>query len=60
MNDNKIISGFSKLSKEQKISLIASGSPNPLAVEKELKSFWNNDPVVQKLFDEFSENTLTN
>lgn len=60
MSEKEIISGFSKLSKEDKIKLIASGSSDPAAVEKELKSFWNSSPEVQKLFDEFSENTLTN
>ncbi|HPG33107.1 MAG: hydroxymethylglutaryl-CoA reductase [Lentimicrobiaceae bacterium] len=60
MNKIKILSGFSKLSKNKKLELIASGSPNPAEVIAQLKSFWHSDPKVQKLFDEFSENTLTN
>ena len=60
MIETNLISGFSKLSKEQKIRLLAAGSSDVKAVEAELKSFWNSDPAVQKLFDEFSENTLTN
>ncbi|MFH1119928.1 MAG: hydroxymethylglutaryl-CoA reductase [Bacteroidota bacterium] len=60
MNEIKMISGFSRLSKEQKISLVASGTIHPGASEQTLKSFWNDDPDIQKLFDEFSENTLTN
>lgn len=60
MTENKLISGFSRLSKDQKISLVASGSANPEATASVLKSFWNDDPAIQKLFDEFSENTLTN
>jgi hydroxymethylglutaryl-CoA reductase len=60
MNETKLISGFSKLSKEQKIRFIASNSDDPAAAEAELKRFWNSDPAVQKQFDEFSENTLTN
>jgi len=60
MTEPKLISGFSKLSKEQKINLVASGSNNPEATASVLKSFWNEDPAIQKLFDEFSENTLTN
>lgn len=60
MNDTKLISGFSKLSKEQKLSLIASTSPDPEEVIAELKSFWHSSPEVQELFDEFSENTITN
>lgn len=60
MSEVKLISGFSKLTKDQKISLIASRSASPETVEAELKLYWNGDPLVQKLFDEFSENTLTN
>jgi len=60
MTEPKLISGFSKLSKEQKINLVSSGSNNPEATASVLKSFWNEDPAIQKLFDEFSENTLTN
>lgn len=60
MNETKMILGFSKLTKEQKIQLIASDSDDPALAEAELKKFWNSDPAVQKQFDEFSENTLTN
>ncbi len=60
MNETKLISGFSKLSKEEKIQLIASGSADPATSEAALKRFWNSDPAIQKQFDEFSENTLTN
>jgi hydroxymethylglutaryl-CoA reductase len=60
MSETKLISGFSKLTKEQKIQYIASNSDDPASAEAELKRFWNSDPAVQKQFDEFSENTLTN
>jgi hydroxymethylglutaryl-CoA reductase len=60
MSETKLISGFSKLTKEQKIQYIASNSDDPEVAEAELKRFWNSDPAVQKQFDEFSENTLTN
>ncbi len=33
---------------------------NPEDVAKELKSFWHQDESKQKIFDEFSENTLSN
>ncbi len=60
MNPDRIISGFSKLSKEEKIELVIKNFENPAEAEKILKSFWHNDPEVQKLFDEFSENTISN
>jgi len=60
MNDIKLISGFSKLSKDEKLAVIASFSHQPEEVVAELKSFWHSDPEVQTLIDEFSENTLTN
>ncbi len=60
MTRKHIISGFSKLSKEKKIALIASRMTDSERVIAELESFWHRDPEIQKLFDEFSENTLTN
>jgi hydroxymethylglutaryl-CoA reductase len=60
MNSNQIISGFSKLNKNAKIELVASRFSNPDAVVEELKSFWHERPELQKLFDEFSENTISN
>lgn len=60
MNETKLISGFSKLSKDRKLAIIAGSSPHPEALIAELKSFWHSNPQVQKLFDEFSENTVTN
>ncbi len=60
MVEKKLISGFSKLSKGQKLSFIAARMPNAEHIISELKSFWHQDAAVQKMFDEFSENTLTN
>ena len=61
MQNNKIIKGFSKLSKEAKIEWITKEYLND---EKEyvnlLKSYWHEDPKVQKVHDEFIENTITN
>lgn len=55
------IQGFSKLTKEQKIDHIIRIYFKGDQKEKLLlKSFWNDDPEVQKIFDEFSENTLSN
>lgn len=61
MQNNKIIKGFSKLSKEAKIEWITKEYLND---EKEyvnlLKSYWHEDSKVQKIHDEFIENTITN
>lgn len=58
---NKPISGFSKLSKEEKIKWIANeyfSTPTEAVVL--LKNYWNSDEKIQKLHDEFIENTITN
>ncbi len=55
------IEGFSKLTKEEKIDWIAlSYTSDPEATKKILKSYWNTNADVQKLHDEFIENTITN
>lgn len=60
MNISGIINGFSKMSKEEKLKLVASFFDYPEKVLRELKSYWHSDPKKQTLFDEFSENTLSN
>lgn len=60
MNNNQIISGFSKMNKNAKIELVASRFANPDDIVEELKSYWHENPQLQKLIDEFSENTITN
>jgi hydroxymethylglutaryl-CoA reductase len=61
MNNPKIVSGFSKLSKRGKLRWLAENFfSNPEEVARELKSFWYGDPQKQKIFDEFSENTISN
>ena len=55
-----IAHGFSKLSKEEKLKKTASLFPNPEETEKEFQSFNHPDKNKQKVFDEFSENTITN
>lgn len=52
--------GFSKLLKEEKLKLIANYFENPGEVVGLLKSYWHSDSKQQQLFDEFSENTITN
>lgn len=58
---NKPVKGFSKLSKEAKIEWLVNEAlnGNTKAVET-IKSYWHNDAKVQKLHDDFIENTLTN
>ena len=58
---NNAVAGFSKLSKEEKINWIAKEYfSNPSEAFSLLKSYWNSDEKIQKLHDEFIENTLTN
>ena len=55
------IKGFSKLSKEEKIDWIANAYfLNPTEAKESLIKYWNADDNLQKLHDEFIENTLTN
>ena len=55
------VKGFSKLSKEEKIDWITNNYfVNPLEAKINLKKYWNSDDNLQKLHDEFIENTLTN
>ena len=56
----RIKKGFSKLLKEEKLKMIANYFENPGEVISLLKSFWHSDQKQQQLFDEFSENTITN
>lgn len=53
--------GFSKLSKNEKINWITTTYfSNPIESEQLVKQYWNTDAAIQKLHDEFIENTLTN
>ena len=55
------VKGFSKLSKEAKIEwLIAHYAENPSDSLNMLKGYWHNLPEVQRLHDEFIENTISN
>ncbi|HDZ05052.1 hypothetical protein LCGC14_0081140 [marine sediment metagenome] len=57
----KPISGFSKLTKEEKIDWItASYTQNKEQSKKILQTYWNQNESIQQLHDEFIENTLTN
>lgn len=55
------ITGFSKLSKLEKINfLVEKYLGNSSSLKDTIKSFWHNNEEEQRVFDEFSENTLTN
>lgn len=57
----QMVNGFSKLTKQQKIDwLVANYFDNDQAVVSLLKSYWNSNSKLQKLHDEFIENTITN
>ncbi len=57
----KKISGYSKLSKEQKINwLVENYLNNDETAKSELISYWHRDLHTQKILDEFSENTISN
>ncbi len=57
----KTVTGFSKMTKAEKIEWLAEqleGESGKLV--RNLPTFWHSDKALQKRFDEFSENTLTN
>ena len=57
----KTVNGFSKMSKSEKIQWLSGqldGKGSELV--DQLSKFWHQDEEIQKRFDEFSENTLTN
>ncbi|APG61059.1 hydroxymethylglutaryl-CoA reductase, degradative [Christiangramia salexigens] len=58
---SKPVSGFSRLSKTEKINWLAENylQSNPAAIST-IKQYWNTDEQLQKLHDEFIENTVSN
>ena len=57
----KPISGFSKLTKEEKIDWVTTNyTQNATQSKKILQTYWNENSSIQQLHDEFIENTLTN
>jgi len=60
-NSNNKIDGFSKLSKQDKIAWINStyfhNNKNSYNL---LKQYWNSDLDLQRIHDEFAENTISN
>ena len=57
----KNISGFSKLSKEEKIDWLSNNFfQNPTDAVNIIKQYWNENQALQNLHDDFIENTITN
>jgi hydroxymethylglutaryl-CoA reductase len=60
-NNHGPVSGFSKLSKEAKIEWLCSRFfADPEQAYQILSGYWHLDESIQKVHDEFIENTLTN
>jgi len=58
---SKTINGFSKLTKLEKIEWLASNFfNNDVKVKQILMQYWNSNPVLQDLHDDFIENTISN
>ncbi|MBW1298345.1 hydroxymethylglutaryl-CoA reductase, degradative [Aquimarina litoralis] len=56
-----VVSGFSKLSKSDKINwLVEHHFNNDQKTIEILKTYWNSDEKLQQLHDEFTENTISN
>lgn len=57
----KIIAGFSKLTKEEKIDWLTNNFfQNPSEAVQIIEQYWNKNETLQNLHDDFIENTLTN
>ena len=56
--ENKI-EGFSKISKKEKIEWIESNYFKNKSTSI-LEKYWNKDKALQKIHDEFTENTISN
>jgi hydroxymethylglutaryl-CoA reductase len=58
---SKMISGFSKLTKEEKINWLATHYfTNQTEIISTIKKYWNSDELLQQLHDDFIENTISN
>ena len=55
------IKGFSKLSKEEKVDwIVKTYFSTPETAKEVVSQYWNSNESLQKLHDEFIENTITN
>lgn len=60
MNSTGFINNFSKKTRQEKISLAAEYAANPVGFEHCLREHLHSDPSVQALYDEFTENAVSN
>src|SRR5690625_1764503 len=61
MRENKnIIHGFSKKNRDEKLDLVTEYHADRSNALDVYKSFHHSDKKIQKLLEEFSENTITN
>lgn len=55
------VSGFSKLSKKEKIAwIVKSHFHNTIEAKKIVEQYWNEEDQLQQLHDDFIENTISN
>ncbi len=57
---NKIIKGFSRLSRDEKLALLLEAFSDKQKAEETFISFRHTDPAVQQILEEFTENTISN
>ncbi len=60
MQDKKTISGFSKLSKTEKINWIVENFLSDPSAVADFMGFWHQNVEIQRVLDGFSENTISN
>lgn len=58
--DRQFIDGFSGLSRPEKLEFVSGRTSDPAGFKHKLKSFLDPDPGRQQLFDDLSENSLSN
>ncbi len=57
----KTVDGFSKFSKLEKVNWLVSAFFNDdNKVKQVLMQYWNSNPLLQDLHDDFIENTISN
>jgi|WetSurMetagenome_2_1015567.scaffolds.fasta_scaffold21838_3 hydroxymethylglutaryl-CoA reductase len=60
MMSQAIISGFSALSREEKIQVASGFASDPAEFIRDMQQYWYHDAKIQDTFSEFTENVLSN
>lgn len=60
MNEHKILKGFSRLNRQQKVDALINHHNLSEDIKKRLNSFLHEDIQFQRIFEEISENTISN